>query len=331
MDFQLSEDQEALKDGLRAFCDGRVPADRLPELVKAGGFDRALWVELAEMGVFGLRLAEDGGGLGLGTADAVLVFAELGRRLVPGPIVWTHLAAGLIDGAASGECVVGGLDLYGGEPAALLVEHLDSLDVLLVVQSEGLFQVDATAIAGNPVATPLDPLTPLHALEEIPRGEQVGGPSDARRLRLEGAALLSGYLLGIAEATLELATAYAMGREQFGRAIGSFQAIKHILADMFVRQEVARAAAYAAGATIDDSAVGDVPRAVSTAKLSAGEAALRNAKSCIQVHGGMGYTWEVPAHYYLKRSWVLESLFGDGEEHSEIVAERVETAAAPSL
>ena len=331
MDFQLSEDQEALQAGLRAFCGGRVPPDRLQELEKAGGFDRALWGELAEMGVFGLRLAEGGGGLGLGTADAVLVFAELGRRLVPGPIVWTHLAADLVDGAASGERVVGGLDLHRGDSTAILVEHLESLDALLVVRAEGLFLADPAALVGDPVATPLDPLTPLHELQEIPAGEQVGGPSDAIRLRLEGAALVSGQLLGIAETTLELATAYAMEREQFGRAIGSFQAIKHILADMFVRQEVARAAAYAAGATIDDSAVGDLQRAVSTAKLSAGSAALRNAKSCIQVHGGMGYTWEVPAHYYLKRTWVLESLFGDAEEHSEIVAERVEAASAASL
>ena len=138
---------------------------------------------------------------------------------------------------------------------------------------------------------------------------------------------MSGQLLGIAEATLELAVEYAKGREQFGRPIGSFQAVKHMLADMFVRQEVCRAAVYAAGATCDDPLVGDVERAVSSAKLSAGEAALQNARACIQVHGGMGYTWEVAAHYYLKRCWVLESLFGTCEEHSERVAERVDAAS----
>jgi alkylation response protein AidB-like acyl-CoA dehydrogenase len=109
VDFQLTEDQEALKDGLRSFCEGRVAADQLPELEKSGGFDRDLWGELAEMGVFGLRLPEADGGVGLGTADGVLVFAELGRRLVPGPIAWSHLAAGLIDGAATGDRVVGGV------------------------------------------------------------------------------------------------------------------------------------------------------------------------------------------------------------------------------
>ena len=325
MDFQLTEDQKALREGLRAFCDGRVPFDQLPELEKAGGIDRDLWSELAEMGVFSLRQSEEDGGVGLGTADGVIVFCELGRRLVPGPLVWSHLAAGLVEGAATGDRIVGGVDLAGGDAKVVLVEQLDGIDELLVVRPEGIFRVGARDVAGTPVATPLDPLTPIHD------GEQLGGPSDARRLRLEGAALVAGQQLGIAEATLELANEYAKGREQFGQAIGAFQSIKHLLADMFVQQEVARAAAYAAGATLDDPEVGDVERAVSSAKLTAGEAAQKNAKTCIQVHGGMGYTWEVPAHYYMKRAWVLESLFGTCEEHAEVVAERVEHATHASL
>jgi alkylation response protein AidB-like acyl-CoA dehydrogenase len=332
MDFQLTEDQQALREGLRSFCEGRVPADQLPELEKAAGaIDRSLWSELAEMGVFGLRLAEDAGGVGLGNADGVLVFCELGRRLIPGPLVWSHLAAGLVDGAASGDCIVGGVDLAGADTQTLLVENLEGIDKLLAVRPDGVFLIDARSVEGRPVETPLDPLTPLHEVASLPDGEQVGGPSDAARLRLEGAALVSGQQLGIAEATLELANEYAKGREQFGRPIGGFQAVKHMLADMFVRQEVARAAAYAAGATLDDPVVGDVQRAVSTAKIIAGDAAIKNARYCIQVHGGMGYTWEVPAHYYLKRAWLLESLFGTSEEHAEQVAECVERATHASL
>ncbi|MGH7336423.1 MAG: acyl-CoA dehydrogenase family protein, partial [Myxococcota bacterium] len=142
-------------------------------------------------------------------------------------------------------------------------------------------------------------------------------------LRLEGATLAAGQLLGIAEMTQELATDYAKRREQFDRPIGSFQAIKHILADCYTRQEIARATVYAAGATLDDPVVGSVARAVATAKLIAGDAAMKNARACIQVHGGMGYTWEVPAHYYLKRVWVLENAFGDVAEHAERMAEIV--------
>jgi alkylation response protein AidB-like acyl-CoA dehydrogenase len=330
VDFQLSEDQKALRDGLRSFCEGRVPLDALPELEKAGGIDRGLWSELAEMGVFSLRVSEDDGGVGLGSADGVLVFCELGRRLAPGPIVWSHLAAALVEGAASGDCIVGGIEITDGN-APILVENLDGIDKLIVARADGLFVVDARSIEGKPVPTPLDPLTPLHEVASLPDGDQVGGPSDAARLRLEGAVLVSGQQLGIAEATLELANEYAKGREQFGQPIGSFQAVKHMLADMFVRQEVCRAAVYAAGATLDDPHVGDVQRATSTAKLTAGEAALKNARACIQVHGGMGYTWEVPAHYYLKRAWLFESLFGTSEEHAEQVAECVERATHASL
>jgi alkylation response protein AidB-like acyl-CoA dehydrogenase len=326
VNFQLSEDQQALQQGIRSFCQGRVTIDHLRAL-EGPGFDAGLWRELAEMGVFGLRLPEAEGGVGLRNADAVLVFEELGRALVPGPLLWSHLAAGLVEGAASGECVVGGLDLACATPTPYVVEHLESLHALLLLREDGVYRLDPRSLEARPVGVPLDPLTPVHHLPALPAGERIAGAETARELRLTGTALASGLLLGIAEATQEMAVDYAKKREQFGRVIGSFQAIKHILADMFVRQEVARAAAYAAGATLDHPEVGDVDRAVSGARINAGEAAMKNSRACIQVHGGMGYTWEVPAHYYLKRTWVLESTFGTLEEHCEVVASRIEAAA----
>jgi alkylation response protein AidB-like acyl-CoA dehydrogenase len=310
---------------VRSFCESRLPAERLGELAAKGAFDRALWSELAELGVFSLRLPEAEGGVGLGFAEAVLVFAELGRRLVPGPLVWSHLAAELLPGAAGGESMVGGLDLLGagaGDGAApLLVEHLALLDALLVLRPEGAFRLEPRALRAEAVATPLDPLTPVWRVETLPEGERLGGPELARRLRLEGTALVAAQLLGSADACLELATAWAKTREQFGRAIGSFQAVKHLLADAFVRQELARAAVYAAGATLDHPEVGNAARAVAAARVIAGDAALANARASIQVHGGMGYTWEMPCHWYLKRSLVLATAFGSAEEHCERIAQ----------
>jgi alkylation response protein AidB-like acyl-CoA dehydrogenase len=320
MDFRLSEDQRALQQGVRSFCDGRLPLEALHELAGRGGFDRALWKELAELGVYSLRLPESEGGVGLGSADAVVVFAELGRRLAPGPLAWSHLAASLVPGAASGDVVVGGLDRTRAVSGPILLEHLDSLDALLVLAPEGVERLDAKALRGEPAAAPLDPLTPIARVASLPRGERVGGPEDAASLRREGAVLAAAQLLGIAEITTELAVDYAKKREQFGRPIAGFQAVKHLCADMFVRQELARAAVWAAGATLDDPGVGDAARAVAAAKITAGEAALRNTRASIQVHGGMGYTWETPVHYYFKRGWVLESLFGTCEEHAERVA-----------
>ncbi len=320
MNFQPTEDQKALRDTIRAFVEAKVPNERFPDLEKARGFDRELWSELAEMGVFSLRLPEDRGGVGLGYADAVLVFSELGRRLVPGPILWSHLAAERLEGASSGDLVVGGLDLCGPQSDPILVEHLESLDALIVLRPDGLERLDPRALEATEVEVPLDPLTPVHRVDALPSGERLGDAEAARRLRLEGAALASGMLLGLAEGALELANEYAKSREQFGRPIGGFQAVKHMLADMFVKQEAARAGAYNAGATLDAPEVADVERAVSSAKLTAGEAAIRNARVCIQVHGGMGFTWEVMAHYYLKRAWVLENVFGTQDEHAERIA-----------
>jgi alkylation response protein AidB-like acyl-CoA dehydrogenase len=319
MDFRLSEDQEALRDGVRAFCEGRFPLERLDETARAGGFDRALWGELASLGAFALRRPESEGGVGLGMADAVLVFAELGRRLVPGPAIWSHLAAGLVPGAGSGGTVVAGIDVADGEP--LLIEHLAACDALLVVRDDGVERVDPRSVEAEPVATPLDPLSPLHHAVSIPRGERLGDAACAARLRLEGAALAAAQLLGIAESAQELAVAWAKQREQFGRPIAGFQSIKHLCADLFVRQEMARAAVYAAGATLDQPEVGDPARAVSSAKVVASDAAMRNARACIQIHGGMGYTWEMPPHWYLKRAWVLGASFGASDEHEERLAQ----------
>lgn len=318
MDFRLSEEQEALRDGVRAFCEGRFGVERFDETARAGGFDRDLWGELASLGVFSLRQPESEGGVGLGMADAVLVFTELGRRLVPGPAPWSHLAAALIPGAGAGTTVAGGLDTADGEP--VLIEHLAALDALLVVRDDGVERVDPRAVDATPVATPLDPLTPLHHAPTLPRGDRIGDAALAARLRLEGAALAAALLLGIAETTQELATAWAKEREQFGRPIGGFQSIKHLLADMFVRQEMARAAVYAAGATLDQPEVGDPARAVASAKVVAFEAAMKNARACVQVHGGMGYTWEMAPHWYLKRAWVLGASFGASEAHEERLA-----------
>jgi len=320
MDFDVNEDEAALQAGIRSFCEGRFPMETVRRLGDTAGVDRGLWRELADTGVFGLRLAEGDGGVGLAMTEAVLVFEELGRAVVPGPLLATHLASGVVDGAVTGERVVGLIE----RPAhVLLVENLEALDALVVVDADGLSLVEASAVSGEPVERPLDPLTSLHLVADLPAGEPIGGPDDAARWRREGAVLAAAMMLGLAEATVEMAVAYAKEREQFGKPIGTFQAVKHMLADMLTRAEVARAAVYAAGVTLDDPAVGDPDRAAHGAKLIAADAAIANGKACIQVHGGMGFTWEVDAHLYLKRAFVLDSVFGSGDHHAEAMAEMV--------
>ncbi|MGW0659067.1 acyl-CoA dehydrogenase family protein [Streptodolium elevatio] len=329
MDFQLSEDQRDLATGVREFCEGRFDRDRMRDLVDknrvAGMVDKKLWAELAETGFFSLRVAEDEGGVGLGTAEAALVYEEAGRALLPGPLVATHLAAslggeaaaGLAAGAASGELVVG---LVAGDASPILVEHLDALDVLLVLDDDGIRRVSPPSVAGTPVRTPMDPFTPLHHVEALPEGELIADAETAARFRREGAVLTAAVQLGIAGKLTELSTQYAKEREQFGRIIGSFQAVKHLCADMLVRTEIARAAVYAAAVTLDDPVVGDAAVVVPTAKLMADDAATRNGKDATQVHGGMGFTWEVDVHLYLKRAWVHATQFGSAEDNEEALA-----------
>jgi alkylation response protein AidB-like acyl-CoA dehydrogenase len=174
--------------------------------------------------------------------------------------------------------------------------------------------VEVGAVTWTRIEHPVDPITPLGLVTAIGEGEDVAPASDFQR---RGAVLVAAQLAGMAAATADSAVAYAKERRQFDKPIGAFQAVKHICADMEVRAEIARAAVDAAGVTYDDPGVGDVERAIASAKVVATDAALANAKACIQVHGGMGFTWEVDAHLYLKRAWVLDRLFGTADQHAE--------------
>ncbi len=303
MNFDLTDDQVALRDGIRSLCEGRFPMKRV-----RAGFDRDAFAALAEAGVFSLRAD------GFGTADAAVVFEELGRAVVPGPLVWSALAHGAVDG------VVGGIETTG-RTAPWRVEHLDAVDGLLVLAEDRVTVVPAGALAGAvPVERPLDPLTPLHRVDALPAGDDVGGPELATTIRRHGAVLTAAFLVGIAQAASDLAVAYARERRQFERPIGSFQAVKHLLADTAVRTEIARTSVHAAACFVDDPELGDVERAVSGAKLLAGEAAVGNSRTCVQVHGGMGFTWEVDAHLFLKRAWLLDTVFGSTDHHADTVA-----------
>jgi alkylation response protein AidB-like acyl-CoA dehydrogenase len=330
VDFELDVDEVALAEGVRRLCAGRFPLDRLRAVEgSAAVVDDRGWQELADAGVFSLRVPGDEG-LGLGMAAAAVVFEELGRALVPGPLVASHLAAtlGLVDGAAAGKAVVGAVRRPSAVKfdavAPVVLDHFGSLTELVVVDDEALWSVDLSTVEAERIERSLDPLTPLWRVDRLPVGERIAGtgPDDAIIWRRDSTVLTAALCVGLAFAELELAVEYAKGREQFGRPIGSFQAIKHLCADMLVRAETARAAVHAAAVTIDQPDVGDPDRAAAGAGLLAAEAALANGRSCIQVHGGMGFTWEVPAHLYLMRARVLDAGIGSAGELAEIVAER---------
>ncbi|MFJ9552010.1 acyl-CoA dehydrogenase family protein [Streptomyces erythrochromogenes] len=332
MDFRPTEDQRDLRAGVRGLLEGRYGREALRAAVDAaagtgtgagtdadagGGsgagaaVDRGLWRELGEAGFFALRLPESEGGVGLGLPEAVLVFEEAGRALVPGPLVATHLAAGVVPGAAAGTAVVTAFDLAGD-----LVAYLGEADAVLGA---------AVLPVGEPVRA-VDPLTPLHRVAR-PGGTEASAsapgygsasasayaPGSGSAYVSEGALLTAALQVGSALRTVELAVRYAGEREQFGQPIGAFQAVKHGCAQMLVRAEVARTAVYAAAVTGD-------PGEAAGAKLLADEAAVRNARDCLQVHGGMGFTWEADVHLHLKRAWVRAEQWRTAAEAEELLA-----------
>ncbi len=307
MRFQLSDDQRALRTGMRELLARRFGREALRAAVGRPGLDRALWRELGAAGFFALRLPEAEGGVGLGLPEAVLVFEEAGRVLLPGPLIATHLAAGTVPGAAEGETVVAAADGGG------LLEWRDAADVVLG-ETEGPGGTEGPGEAEGPgpgeavALRSVDPLTPLH------RVRARGAPDPVAVL------LTAAEQLGTATRACELAVEHARTREQFGRPIGAFQAVQHLCADLLARVETARAALYAAAVT-------SAPADIAAARLLADEAAVRGARDCLQVHGGMGFTWEADVHLLLKRAWVRARRAGGGTDAEELLARELLSGA----
>ncbi|MHA6760781.1 acyl-CoA dehydrogenase family protein [Streptacidiphilus sp. PAMC 29251] len=296
----MTQDQVELRDGLRALLAGRFGAEQLRAAAKgpAEGPVDGVWEALTEAGLFALRRPIADGGLGLGMAEAVLAFEELGRALVPGPLVATELAA--VHAAEAAETRTGRAGVVR-VPASVsapprgpvLVERLPSLSVLLVLDAEAgeVRTVDPRQVTARQVRS-LDPLTPLWELTApLPRGELLPGV-DPEVLWAEGTLLTAALQVGLATRAVESAVAYAAQREQFGRPIGAFQAVQHLCAEMLARVEPARAAVRAAAlsATFPTSPTTPLLDAVEVAgaKLLADEAAVRGARDCLQVHGEWG-------------------------------------------
>ena len=273
-----------------------------------------MYDDLAEAGVFSLRAD------GFGWADAAVVYEELGRALRSRP-ARVELRSRL--------------DHRGTRPHrrrhAATSSTSTLLEALLVLDTDSISTVDPSTLTGTAADWPLDPMTPVTPVESLSALTKVGDAAALAELRQSGALLTAAFCVGMADALVDLSVAYAKEREQFNRPIGSFQAVKHICADMVVRAEVARAAVYAAACVLDDPSTGELARALSGAKLLANEAAITNGKSATQVFGGMGFTWEVDVHLYLKRAWVLDTHFGSIDHHADALATTLGSSRSGSM
>ncbi|MFW6092585.1 MAG: acyl-CoA dehydrogenase family protein [Pseudomonadota bacterium] len=322
MNFSFSEDALALRDGTRAFLEGRNPVERLRVLVD-GGDGLALWSELAEMGLLGAAAPEARGGMGLSMVELVLLCEQAGRVCLPEP--YSETAAVLVPlladiGSGAGErldeVIAGSRRIVLSHGANPFVNFAEGADGVVVVESAAVHWLDAAQASVEPRPT-IDPLRRLSKLRPGMGSELASGPR-ANELATDafarGAVAVAAELCGLTERMIELAVDYARTREQFGRAIGSFQAVKHLLADARVALDFARPVVYRAAAVVGQR---DPRRdvVVAHAKLAASDAAIEAAERAIQVFGGMGYTFEADLHFFMKRAWALTGLWGDREAH----------------
>jgi alkylation response protein AidB-like acyl-CoA dehydrogenase len=334
MDLTPSPEQDAVRDAIRTMLRDRMPSERVRAVLASGDpVDRPFWRQAAALGWLGLALPESAGGAGYGLPEAMLLFTELGRALVPGPwlgsVVGAHAlagtpqCAGVLEGALLVALVddpgdaLGQGDTLDGEAAGVL--DADRVDGFVVVGSR---RVRWTA-SGAPglVTTASLSMDPTRRIGTV-RARRVPATvldADASALRRTATVLVAAEAVGVAERTLEMSVEYAKVRQQFGKPIGTFQAIKHRCADMATRTEVARAVVVYAAVAVAES-VPDADAHVHGAKALATDAAIENATDNVQNHGGMGYTWESDAHLYLKRARVLEHVCGTRFAHLDAIA-----------
>ena len=343
MRFAFTEDQLALREGaadvLRSLCTTDDVRAQLESRDPRSGRSHERWEALSELGAVGLLAPEDRGGLGLSDVELVGVLEEAGRAALPEPLgihagVAIPLLAALrctdeLTRAASGELVVsvGGVDV---DPEGPVVAQFDGpitservpassragAFLLATATAEGieLHLVPRAQTTIEPAPT-LDPTRDLGTLTWMrdPATLVAAGPEAAElideicsRLALVSAA----ELVGLSTAMLEMTASYAIDRQQFGKPIGSFQAVKHLLADVRIKLEFARPAVYRAAwafGTADASRHHDA----ALAKALASQLGTDAADTCLQVHGGIGYTWEHDLQLFMKRTWALASAAGD--------------------
>ncbi len=295
MDFRFTDDQLTLAEGVRDYLAGTHGPEVLRRLDEQGNRDPAIWQGLVEMGLTGLCVPEAQGGLGMGLAEAALIAAECGRACLAEPLVDTA---------------------FVGVPWLVAQGKLDGLEEVVagtrrVAVPHGInpWEADGDGAA----LTSVDPLRNLTAVADT---------SDDPHLLNLGALMSAAQLVGLADAMLHQAVEYAKIRTQFGQPVGAFQGLKHQLANCSVAIEFAKPVVWRAAQAMQDGADSAAVH-VSHAKVAASDAAMLTAETAIQVHGAMGYTYEVDLHFWMKRSWALCGAWGDRAYHLKRVDDAV--------
>ena len=337
MDFTFTEDQLSLRDAIHKFLMVEAAPEMLRDIWETeSGRSAELRAKLADQGLTAFSVPEAYGGMGLGDVDWVLIHQELGYYAIPDSLVATaylavHLLKGLPDGHKLKEdwlpkIANGQARVALGNGTNPFVADAANADLLLLGHDDELHALKPSQVKLTPQPS-IDASRRLSKVEWTPSEfTRVADAALGKALwlgALDRAGLaISAGLLGLAQRMLDLGTDYAAQRKQFGKPIGSFQAVKHHLADVTVKIEFARPLVQRAA----HSLASDHPLAsvhVSQARLAAGEAARLAARKSIQVHGAMGYTWEADLQMFMKRAWALDATWGDAIFHKARVAEAI--------
>jgi alkylation response protein AidB-like acyl-CoA dehydrogenase len=329
MDFDFNDEQREIKSTARDFVAARFKPEKVRELAESESpYDDAIWKEMCELGWPGIAISEEHGGQGLGTLELVILQEELGYACAPSPMISNAYAGAVIQAAGSEEQKARWLPgIASGEQrgAAELTRDPDPIvgaasgsAILVLAEGEGAKLVET----GEARLERLDLIDTTRAYFAAFADGGDPLPGEIQVAADRGMVALAAELVGLAQRSLEMATAYAREREQFERPIGAYQAVSHRLAEMLWDVEEARSLVYYA-AWCADAEPESLPLAASMAKARASDAANAVTHNAIQTFGGIGFTWEHDIHFFLKRARVGSQLMGSARVHRERVAELV--------
>lgn len=331
MEFVFNDDQVMMADTARALLAEHCTTKHLRILSERGeSFDPARWAMLVEMGLLGALVPEEMGGLGLTGPDFIAIATACGEALLPEPLAEAAMVtlpalAALGQGALVGAVLENRATVALCHPLAPRVHQADRATHLLMIDAGTvvLLPRDAVDLTAQPG---IDPLRDLFTVAATQPGETLATGAEAAaahaRATDAGALCSAAQLLGIAQKAIDISVAFAQQRSQFGRPIGSYQAIKHHLASAQVAVEFARPVLHAAAAMPPGAGAATAAR-ISHAKLASGEAADLATRTAVQVHGAMGYSQEVDVHFYLKRALALRQSWGTPDYHRARYAARL--------
>ncbi|MBO3746659.1 acyl-CoA/acyl-ACP dehydrogenase [Streptosporangiaceae bacterium NEAU-GS5] len=320
MDFAFTDDQLALATTVRKVLAEHCPPSSLRASAQQTGARLPGWSQLAEVGFFGLLVPESSEGLGLGLVDAILALEETGRAALPGPVVETAaIAPFLLTPECLARLAAGDLRVSVRLGGQVYAPDADAAD-LLIIEHRGALHTISSELARLTPQPGVDPVRRLFSVAVEGAGTVPLAAVAPPAVRVATVAVAA-QLIGLARHLLETSVAYARGRTQFGAPIGSFQAVKHLLADVAIAVDFAAPLVYAAAVALSPpfkllpAKETELDRAVSAAKAAAGEAAAQAARVALQVHGAVGYTDELDLRYWLARVWSLDPAYGSAALH----------------